>query len=197
MVCMPDIMLVIDGSGSIAPSDFELARRFARTLVRSCLFVPGSRAGVVEYSDKARLIQALSDDRGEVDRALQELIQSGGITATGAAINLAQRHLASNQRQGVNNIIIVLTDGESYTGPDPIAAANAARAAGAELFAIGVGNLVNRAELEGIANQPSANYVFEVTDFASLQMALAPVAGAVCGVPVALIEEEETLAVDV
>lgn len=197
MVCMPDIMLVIDGSGSILPSDFELARRFARTLVNSCLFVPGSRAGVVEYSDTARLIQVLSGDIGEVDRALQELIQSGGITATGAAINLAQRHLASNQRQGVNHIIIVLTDGESYTGPDPIAAANAARAAGSELFAIGVGDLVNRAELEGIASQPSASYVFEVADFASLQAALAPVAEAVWGVPVVPIEEEKARAVGV
>lgn len=192
-----DLMLVLDGSGSIAPPDFELARRFARTVVNSCLFVPGSRAGVVEYSDTAQLIQALSGNRGEVDLALRALLQSSGMTATGAAINLAQSHLTSNQRQGAKNVIIVLTDGESNTGPNPITAANAARAAGSELFAIGVGGLVNRAELEGIANQPSASHVFEVTDFPSLQAALAPVIGAVCGVPVVPLEEEEPPAADV
>lgn len=192
-----DLMLVLDGSGSIAPSDFELARRFARTVVNSCLFVPGSRAGVVEYSTTARLVQGLSGDRGEVDLSLRALIQSGGATATGSAINLAQSHLTSNQRQGAKNVIIVLTDGESNTGPDPIATANAARAAGSKLFAIGVGRLINRAELEGIADQPSASHVFEVTDFASLQAALAPVIGAVCGVSVAPLEEEEPPAADV
>lgn len=192
-----DLMLVLDGSGSIAPPNFELARRFARTVVNSCLFVPGSRAGVVEYSSTARLIQALSGDRGQVDLALRAMLQSGGNTATGAAINLAQSHLTSNQRQGVKNLIIVLTDGQFNIGPNPITAANAARAAGSELFAIGVGGSVNRAELEGIANQPSASHVFEVTDFASLQAALAPVVGAVCGVPVVPLEEEEPPAAEV
>lgn len=192
-----DLMLVLDGSGSIAPPDFELARRFARTVINSCLFVPGSRAGVVEYSTTARLVQGLSGDRGEVDLALRALIQSGGSTATGSAINLAQSHLTSNQRQGAKNVIIVLTDGESNTGPSPIAAANDARAAGSKLFAIGVGRLINRAELEGIADQPSASHVFEVTDFASLQAALAPVVGAACGVPVVPIEEEESPAADI
>lgn len=191
-----DLMLVLDGSGSISRPDFELARTFARNLVNSCLFVSGSRIGVVQFASTAQLEHPLSSDRAAVDGALVAMRQLIGSTATDRAIDLAQAQLTANRRPGVRNFIIVFTDGLSN---DPAAtgrAADAARAAGTELFAVGIGlDPQGRAELERIANQPPSTHVFNVTDFASLEAALAPVVGAVCGVPVVPIvprEEEET-----
>ena len=191
-----DLMLVLDGSGSIGPQNFELARIFARNLVNSCLFVSGSRAGVIQYSDlsSVRLEQELSDDRTVVDNTLVNLNYMTGGTATGAAINLAQQELTTKQRTGVKNFIVVLTDGNSLEGPNPITAANAARAAGSELFAIGVGSSIDLSELQGIANDPDSQYLFRVSDFASLQDALAPVVGAVCNAAVVPIVQPEVQA---
>lgn len=179
-----DLMMVIDGSGSIDPQDFELAREFARTLVNSCLFVSGSRAGVVQFASSAQLEYGLSDNRVSLDSALVNMRQIGTTTATADAINAAQRELTNNQRPNVKDFIIVLTDGVSNNRSATISAADNARTAGSELFAIGVGTQVNFAELQGIANDPDSQYLFQVTDFASLQAALAPIVGAVCGVAV-------------
>lgn len=183
-----DLMLVIDGSGSIAPQDFELARDFARTLINSCLFVSGSRAGVVQYTHVVESEHGISDDRASLDSALVRMPQrSIGLnfeTATGDAINRAQQELTANQRPNIKNFILVLTDGRSNTGANPVTAANSARTAGSELFAIGVGTQASLPELQGIANDPDSQYLFQVTDFASLQAALTPIVGAVCGVAV-------------
>jgi hypothetical protein len=172
-------MLVVDGSGSISSAEFELAREFARTLVNSCLFVPGSRAGVVEYSSNIRLIAGLVSDRDAVLTAIENMPQSGRNTATGDAINRAQQELSSIASPNSKQLILVLTDGDTNEGVPAASAADAARATGTELFAIGVGTGDN-AELRRIANDPDENYRFFVNDFVSLQAALAPVVGAVC-----------------
>jgi hypothetical protein len=200
-----DLMLVIDGSDSISAGDFKLARDFASTLVNSCLFVSGSRAGVVQFSaPPAVLQQSLTDNRDEILASLATMTQLRRSTYTNLGIDLAQAHLNANRRPGVKNFIIVLTDGASTDRSATRQSANAARAAGSELFAIGVGPItsISDAELQDIANPPSATipkYVFRANDFPSLEALLAPVVGAVCGVAVVPIDAPvvETLPADV
>ena len=75
---------------------------------------------------------------------------------------------ANGDRPGVPNIGIIVTDGRSNNAAATQAAANAARAAGIELFSVGVGSGVSRAELNSMATDPDNSHVFMVDDFSKL-----------------------------
>ena len=94
---------------------------------------------------------------------------NSGDTNTGAAITTAVTQLfgdgngARNQDENVPRIAIVLSDGKS--GDEVSGPAEAARAAGITVFAIGIGGDVDHDELREIANDPDDRYLFEVQDF--------------------------------
>ena len=71
-------------------------------------------------------------------------------------------------RDDVPHVVVVLTDGKSQDYDATSAAARAARLAGINTFAIGVGDGVDRKELTNIASEPSDDFVFQVTDFEAL-----------------------------
>lgn len=76
--------------------------------------------------------------------------------------------VANGDRLDVPNIGILLTDGQSQNQSNTIRQAVLARAEGIIMFAIGIGGRVNQAELEGIANDPDSDYVFNVDSFDAL-----------------------------
>jgi Ca-activated chloride channel homolog len=122
------IMLLNDVSGSmqakdVRPNRLVAAREAARTFVHK---VPGSvRVGLIAFNQNARTLQPPTNDHGALDAALDQL-RSSGTTATGDALNAA---LTILQRQpGVlgkrpPSAIVLLTDGASRRGQDPIAVA--------------------------------------------------------------------------
>ena len=87
--------------------------------------------------------------------------------------NLIQNQKEINQwfytlighRQGFPKIGIVITDGGSDNQGKTLVEAKKARDSGIKMIAVGVGKSVNQAELEGIANKPTSQYVFNVDSF--------------------------------
>ena len=73
---------------------------------------------------------------------------------TGAGIRLGTSQLNSFARQGVPQSLIVLTDGVSHD--DTAVAAAQAFNQGIQIFAVGIGSGINRAELMNIAAQNPA-----------------------------------------
>ena len=71
-------------------------------------------------------------------------------------------------RHNVSRIVVVITDGASRKSKATLAAASTLRDHGATIFAIGVGNQVNVAQLRDMASRPSAEFVYEVTNFQAL-----------------------------
>ena len=69
---------------------------------------------------------------------------------------------ARGDREGIKNIAVVLTDGDSTVNPTrTIPEAERARASGIEIISIGIGSKVTEAELKGISSMPQtkdANY---------------------------------------
>ena len=85
------------------------------------------------------------------------------------------------KRQGVPALGIVITDGVSTRDPAlTIPSANAARANGILMFAIGITDQTNQNELNGIANDPDENFVFEADDFNALNSIRDSVVNAAC-----------------
>lgn len=125
------IMLVTDISGSmqatdIAPSRLVAARQAAQRFVDG---VPGQvNVGVMTFNQVPRVLQSPTRDRAAIRSALDRMSPSGG-TATGTAIQAAVRVLGTAGGTGSTRppaAIVLLSDGASTRGVDPVAAARAA-----------------------------------------------------------------------
>jgi Ca-activated chloride channel family protein len=125
------IMLVTDVSGSmqstdISPSRLVAARRAAQRFVDG---VPSQvNVGVMAFNQVPRVLQSPTRDRAAIHGALDRLSPSGG-TATGDAVQAAVRVLGTTAGTGSKRApaaIVLLSDGASTRGVDPIGAARAA-----------------------------------------------------------------------
>ena len=174
------VLLVIDTSGSmdatdVSPTRLEAARAAARTLVKQ---LPGNaRVGLVSYSTYPVLAAPLTDNKDNMLAAVDSLQAQGG-TATGDALTMAVQQLTSaNQPQAGQprspSMIVLLTDGATNRGSDPLAAAADARAAGIPIQTVGVGSHdaavrvhgqavggVDEAALSAIATATGGKYYF-------------------------------------
>jgi hypothetical protein len=76
--------------------------------------------------------------------------------------------------------MILLTDGVSNQGLNPITVSAAARANGTKIFAIGVGSGVDYGQLTQIASEPTSFYLFNLTAFADLDIIINTIVSKVC-----------------
>lgn len=138
------IMLATDVSGSMTATDVQptrlaAAKAAARRFVQQ---VPSKvNVGVMAFNDIASVLQSPTSDRQAVNAAITGMASSGG-TATGNAIATATTVL---QRQpGVNGkrppaAVVLLSDGSSTRGRDPVAAAQTARKLHIPVYTVALG----------------------------------------------------------
>ena len=160
------VILSIDVSGSmladdLQPNRMEAAKNAAISFVQKQ--PPGVRIGVVSFTDNASMVQAPTVDREPVLAAIKRLQAQRG-TAVGRGLltsldaifdsNLSQQiDVAPNSRQTpvpsappaakgqfAPAIVVLLTDGESNVGPDPLDMAKLAADRGVRVYTIGVGS---------------------------------------------------------
>ena len=184
-----DLMLVIDGSGSIFASDFNRIKDFSNGLADSFVISDAAaRIGVVQFSGEGQglLEIGLSGSSAAVHGAIDGMVQIEGYTDIQEGLALGQGEIAANGRPGVPHVIILLTDGQQEGAPgDPVAEAGAARAAGTTIYAVGVGGGPNTGQLNAIASDPDSTYVYSVEDFSSLQAIRDQLVATACPSPTA------------
>lgn len=154
------VILSIDVSGSMKAKDVEpdrigAAREAARAFVAE---QPRSaRIGVVEFSGAAALVQSPTRSREEINAALDRL-QPQLATATGSGVLVALKAIfpeikldpytgkaqappAQPAAPGSypSAAIVLLSDGETNAGPDPLQAARTAAQFGVRVFTVGFG----------------------------------------------------------
>jgi Ca-activated chloride channel homolog len=138
------ILLATDVSGSmqatdVKPSRLVAARRAARAFVRD---VPaGVNVGVLAFNGRPRILQSPTPERQDVQAALDRLAPSGG-TATGDAITAALRSLRTPTGRGRKpppSAIVLLSDGASTKGRDPVQAAQEARRSRIPVYTVALG----------------------------------------------------------
>jgi Ca-activated chloride channel homolog len=122
------IMLVTDVSGSmlatdVSPSRLVAARAAAQRFVDT---VPRKlQVGVMAFNQTPQVLQSPTRDREAISQALAALTPSGG-TATGEAVRAAVRILGEQRTSDGKRIpaaIVLLSDGASTSGADPVQAA--------------------------------------------------------------------------
>uniref|UniRef100_A0A1I8BI49 VWFA domain-containing protein n=1 Tax=Meloidogyne hapla TaxID=6305 RepID=A0A1I8BI49_MELHA len=168
-----DVVLLLDGSGSVGDSTFRLQTQFARQLAQLLnISVSGSHLAIIQFSEQPQLEIALNQytNLQQLEVALQRIKFIGGATNTGQALQFTLDTAFQGARGGsVPKVVIVLTDGQSQ---DEVAeAAQRLRDAHVLVYAIGVSNLVNVQQL----HQMTGNVlrVFTVESFDQLDRALA------------------------
>jgi Ca-activated chloride channel homolog len=141
-----DVVLVIDVSGSmqatdVAPTRLDAAKSAASTLIDQ--LPGGDRIALISFDTRATLNQGMTTDRGAVRAALSSLAPGSG-TALGNGLSLALDQLnpvartASGTRERPA-MIVVLTDGVSNQGVDPLTVAEQIAAAKVPVQTIGIG----------------------------------------------------------
>jgi uncharacterized protein YegL len=115
-VIMPnDVILIIDRSGSMAPSynngdDFMASARNAAKGFIDLMDMTKHRVGVVDYSSDAKSFDLTTDKQAAKNYI--DPLRASGSTATGDAIYKAIE-LLENKREGAQPVIVLLTDGDA------------------------------------------------------------------------------------
>jgi Ca-activated chloride channel family protein len=135
------IVLVTDVSRSmlaedVDPSRLEAARSAAQRFLDE---VPDeARVGAVAFSSDPHTIEPPTDEREEVEELVDGLSADGG-TATGDALAAALDLIDGPAAERPPAAILLLSDGETTTGRDPLPVARSARRLGIPIHTVALG----------------------------------------------------------
>ena len=172
---LKDIVFVIDTSGSIGSSHFQLIREFAANVTAELMRdSPRSAVGVILFNSTAHIefnLQAHTN-LSTLLTAINELPYSGGNTDTAEALNLLLS-TAQNEGFGLRNdsskVAIVITDGKSSFPLATLSAANELHASNIfDVLAVGI-DKANMTELQSIASSPELVMFTNTFNSAGLQ----------------------------
>uniref|UniRef100_A0A665U8F5 Matrilin 4 n=1 Tax=Echeneis naucrates TaxID=173247 RepID=A0A665U8F5_ECHNA len=169
-----DLVLLIDGSKSVRPQNFELVKKFVNQVVDSLdISAHGTRVGLVQYSSRVRTEFPLNmyHSADEIKAAVMKVDYMEKGTMTG----LALKHMLENSfseaegarptSRNIPRIGLVFTDGRSQD--DITEYAKKAKEAGITMYAVGVGKAVED-ELREIASEPVEKHFYYTTDFTAI-----------------------------
>ena len=181
-----DLSFLLDASGSMT-SDFDLIQQLARRIIHGLNFNNDRlRIGVTTFSAmatvrfhmnryfmKESVLNAIAYTQDKV---------SGTNTQDALRVGYEDMFVSGNgDRSGVNNVLMLLTDGRSNVSPEEtIPQANEARNRGIRVMAVGVGPRVDRAEINGMANNPEAENAFFIQDGSQLDAAANAILDVLC-----------------
>nr|KAF6415945.1 hypothetical protein HJG59_006964 [Molossus molossus] len=192
-----EIAIILDGSGSIDPPDFQRAKDFISNMMRNvyekcfeCSFALVQYGAVIQTEFDLRYSQDVMASLGRV----QNITQVGSVTKTASAMQHVLNSIFSpshGSRKTASKVMVVLTDGDIFEDTLNLTTViNSPKMQGVERFAIGVGDAFKKAktesELKLIASDPKETHAFKVTNYAALdgllsqlQQSIVPMEGTV------------------
>ncbi|XP_053312963.1 integrin alpha-E [Spea bombifrons] len=174
-----EMAIVLDGSGSIEPHDFQKAKDFIFNMMKKfwercieCDFA------VVQYGDEIRTEFDLLESRDDSNRVLQkvqQIKQVGDVTKTASALQHVLDSIFSEthgSKKQATKIILVLTDGDIFMDPmDLSTVIHSPKMKNIERYVIGVGEAFNKTsalnELKLIASE-GEKHLIRVDDYSAL-----------------------------
>ena len=165
-----DVVLLLDRSGSMSEKDAMMLRsrldaaKKASTHFARCVMTPNDRVGVVCFGDEAQVLQGLTSNYKEIVKKINTITIEGATNMT-AGIESAHELFKDNGRQGVKQVIILLSDGGT-TELGTVETAEAARKDGIRIFTIGTGD-ADKELLKQISGDPG-DFQF-VSDYQDLE----------------------------
>ncbi|KFQ46898.1 Cartilage matrix protein, partial [Nestor notabilis] len=182
-----DLVFIIDSSRSVRPHEFEKVKVFMSRVIEGLDVGPNStRVGVINYASAVKNEFSLKtyQTKAALLQAVRRIEPLSTGTMTGLAIQFAISRAFSDSEgarvrsPNFNKVAIVVTDGRPQDGVQDVAAR--ARAAGIEIFAIGVGR-VDMHTLRQIASQPQDDHVDYVESYSVIEKLTHKFQEAFCG----------------
>ncbi|NXN72409.1 MATN1 protein, partial [Himantopus himantopus] len=170
-----DLVFIIDSSRSVRPQEFEKVKVFVSQVIEGLDVGPNStRVGVINYASAVKNEFSLKtyQTKAGLLQAVRRIEPLSTGTMTGLAIQFAISRAFSDSEgarvrsPNFNKVAIVVTDGRPQDGVQDVSAR--ARAAGIEIFAIGVGR-VDMHTLRQIASQPLDDHVDYVESYSVIE----------------------------
>ena len=166
-----DTVFVIDVSGSIGSSNFQLIREFTASITIELIQnFPRSAVGIILFNSAVHFQFTLQTytSPSSLLSAINNLPYYGGGTNTAEALTLllsTAQNGTLGLRRDSSKVAIVITDGHSNNNSATLSAAAALHASNIfEVYAIGIDG-ADLLELEGIASSPE--FVFFTDSFAT------------------------------
>ncbi len=160
-----DIVIALDGSGSMAAEDFKPKNRFFVAKAAARAFIEGrahDRIALLTFAGRSRTVTPLTTDRGMVLSQIEKLKlgDQGDGTAIGMALGNALARLKPSRAK--SKVVVLLTDGGNNAGEiDPDTAADIAKALGVKVYTIGVGSGDQEVEIPVPVQDPVSGRVTE------------------------------------
>jgi len=171
--CKMDIAFVLDRSGSIGDSNFDLEKAFMKNVVGNYEVNANKvQAALISFDNAAKVEFLLTDhlSNSEVYAAVDAVSFTGGGTNYHEALQHVLGDIFASgkgSRSTAIKVVVFATDGQDNYDPQiGINDADAIRAAGLRVIVVGIGDGVNKDVLLRIAGNPE-NY-FPAADFNEL-----------------------------
>ncbi len=149
-----DVVLVIDTSDSVQGAPLAAAVAAAQAFVKGV--PPQVPIGVLTFSDKPAVVQAITGDHQAVLGAIAGISQTRAGTHLFDAVAAATRMFHGTAQHNV----ILLTDGRDVGSAGTLASAlAAAKKAGVSVFTVGLGDKVSTPVLQTLATQTHGVYL--------------------------------------
>lgn len=181
-----DIVFLLDSSNSQGPENFEDQKNFVSTFITR--YTPGLgdqgvQISVVTFESNVHNQFDLNAyvNKSDILAAIQQIPFTPGNTLTDKALEYVVDHSFSNasgDRPEANNILVILTDGQSTDKNQTVVEADRLHHTSTRVIAIGIGNGIDSQELLDIASSP--NLVFNVDTFAALPTIEAQIGEVTC-----------------
>ena len=139
------IVLAMDRSGSMQATDVAPSRLVAARAAGEAFLaqVPAKvRVGGIVFDHRTEVVQDPTTDRAALRAAFRDAMRPQGGTATGDALAAALSMLDAQQGAGAKRppgAIVLLSDGESTHGEDPLAVAQQAADRGIPVYTVALG----------------------------------------------------------
>ena len=136
------IVLAMDHSGSMQATDVAPSRLAAALSAGEAFLgrVPERvRVGGVVFDHRAEAVQNPTTDRAALRSALRDAMVPSGGTATGEALAASLAMVRSERGQQPPAAVVLLSDGESTSGRDPLAVADEAGRLGIPVYTVALG----------------------------------------------------------
>ncbi|CAG5078717.1 Oidioi.mRNA.OKI2018_I69.PAR.g9066.t1.cds [Oikopleura dioica] len=173
-----DMAIVFDGSDSVKADNFKKLKTWTGEFIDKLgVQEYGVQVGLVKYATSIIKVSDLSTDIAELKEKLMKVPFIQGKTNTGGALERAQQMLAEG-RPSVPKIILLITDGDATDKERLDAQIEILKEANILVYAIGVGDLIDRNELNRIATDE--DFVYETRDFDSISKIKSSLLGRVC-----------------
>jgi hypothetical protein len=166
-----DVALVTDSSESIVMSDyhFEMLWSLTENIVMQADVESGNvRIALTVYTHEIfnEFLLDKYKTRSDMIEHINDLPTRSGSTNTGRALENLYTYVfktSSGDRKKVQNVAIIITDGESDDVTYTVEEANKAKLSGIHIIAVGI-DIQETSELYAIASSPKEENVFIVND---------------------------------